>query len=126
MEVILNNINLAGSLIGCCVVDNQGRVVAKQMARQGPDLESMATPLVRLMGSIEAQGGKPSALDLDYEQGKAFLRNFDWGALMMLGGVQTNLALLNLLLNVAVPKLARRMSTPEFTAKPKITLLQRN
>jgi hypothetical protein len=122
MEAILTNINLAGNLTGCCVADNQGHIVTKEMARQGPELESMITPLVQLMGSIEAQGGKPTALDLDYQEGKAFLRNFDWGVLVMLGGARTNLALLNLLLNVAVPKLTRRMNTPEFTGMPKITL----
>jgi predicted regulator of Ras-like GTPase activity (Roadblock/LC7/MglB family) len=124
MNEILTNINLAGNLKGCFVADNEGAVVAQQMAElpQSGVAEAIAVPIVSLLGTIESKGERPQDLDLDYDQGKAFIKNFDWGVVVMLGGAKTNLPLLNLLLNIALPKLGRRMDTDEFRGKRKRTL----
>lgn len=121
MDDILTNINLAGKLRGTMVTDNEGNVVAQQMLNAADNAlpAALAKPIVEMLGALEARLAPPKAIDFDFGQGKAFIRNFDWGVVTMLGSDKVNLPLLNLLLEIALPKIKRMMDTDEYRSKRK-------
>lgn len=121
LDEILTNINLAGKLRGTFVTDNDGKVVAQQMlAAEDSELpQTLATSIVGMLGTLQANIPMPKAVDYDFDAGKVFIRNFDWGVVVMLGSHQVNLPLLNLLLDIALPKITRMMNTDEFRSKRK-------
>ena len=118
---LLTGINLAGKLRGSLVADNEGNVVAQHMltAADNALLHALAAPIVGMLGTLETQATPPKAIDLYFAQGKVSIRNFDWGSIILLGSDKVNLPLLNLLLEVALPKIRRMMDTDEYRRKRK-------
>lgn len=122
LDDILNNINLAGALRGCFISDNEGKIVAKQMidtALQNAP-EAIAARIMSLVATAESSAvtdGRLVGSDWDFTDGKALYRGYDWGAVIMIGGPKANTSLLNLLLNVALPKIGRIMDTDDYRAR---------
>jgi len=121
MDEILTNINMAGKLRGTFVTDNAGLVVADQMLAVGDQRlpHVLAAPIVGMLGTLQGNHQMARTVDYDLGDGKVFIRNFDWGVVVMLGSNQVNLPLLNLLLDIALPKIRRMMDTDEFRGKSK-------